>query len=106
VWSIFENVEEIAIKFDILSVPQLFLFYFLIGIVGGGVQLRPLGTAANCSPIVSAPADYDDGGIGGILTARGNLITRRKPAPSVALSVKNPTHFLDANPGCRVGNFF
>jgi hypothetical protein len=31
-----------------------------IGIVGGGVQLGPLGTAATNRPIVSAPGDYDD----------------------------------------------
>jgi hypothetical protein len=33
---------------------------FLIGIVGGGVQLGPLGTAAINRPIVSAQGDYDD----------------------------------------------
>jgi hypothetical protein len=35
--------------------------HFLIGIVGGGVQLGPLGTAATNRPIVPAPGDYDDG---------------------------------------------
>jgi hypothetical protein len=34
--------------------------YFLIGIVGGGFQLDPLGTAAINMPIVLAPGDYDD----------------------------------------------
>jgi hypothetical protein len=53
---------------------------FLIGIVGGGVQLGPLGTAATNRPIVPAPSDYDDGKIGGII-GRGNRSTRRKPAP-------------------------
>jgi hypothetical protein len=33
---------------------------FLIGTVGGGVQLGPLGTAATNRPIVPAPGDYDD----------------------------------------------
>jgi hypothetical protein len=30
-----------------------------IGIVGGGVQLGPFGTAATNRPIVPAPGDYD-----------------------------------------------
>jgi hypothetical protein len=53
---------------------------FLIGIVGGGVQLGPLGTAATNRPIVPAPGDYDDGDIGGMMIGRGNQSTRRKPA--------------------------
>jgi hypothetical protein len=50
----------------------LITFNFLIDIVGGGVQLGPLGTAATYRPIVSAPGDYDDGKIGGIMIDRGN----------------------------------
>jgi hypothetical protein len=38
-----------------------------IGIVGGGVQLGPLGTAATNRPIVPAPGDYEDGEIGGMI---------------------------------------
>jgi hypothetical protein len=57
-----------------------FLF-FLIGIVGGGVQLGPLGTAATNRPIVPAPGDYDDGEIGGTMIGKGNRSTRRKHAP-------------------------
>jgi hypothetical protein len=53
---------------------------FLIGIVGGGVQLGPLGTAATNRPIVPAPGDYDDGEIG-VMIGSGNRSTRRKPAP-------------------------
>jgi hypothetical protein len=53
---------------------------FFIGIVGGGVQLGPLGTAATNRPIVPAPRDYDDREIGGMI-GRGNQSTRRKPAP-------------------------
>jgi hypothetical protein len=34
--------------------------FFLIGIVAGGVQLGPLGTAATNRPIVPSPGDYDD----------------------------------------------
>jgi hypothetical protein len=32
--------------------------------VGGGVQLGPIGTAANNRPTVPAPGDHDDGEIG------------------------------------------
>jgi hypothetical protein len=53
---------------------------FLIGIMGGGVQLGPLSTAATNRPIVLAPGDYDVGDIDG-MTGRGNRSTRRKPAP-------------------------
>jgi hypothetical protein len=54
--------------------------FFLIGIVGCGVQLGPLGTAATNRPVVPAPGYYDDGEIGGMID-RGNCSTRRKPAP-------------------------
>jgi hypothetical protein len=47
---------------------------------GVGVQLGPLGTAATNRPIVPVPGDYDDGEFGGMI-GRGNLSTRRKPAP-------------------------
>jgi hypothetical protein len=56
------------------------LIIFLIGIVGGGVQLGPLGTAATNRPIVPAPGVYD-GEIGAMMIGRGNRSTRRKPAP-------------------------
>jgi hypothetical protein len=56
------------------------LKFFLIGIVGGGDQLGPLGTAATNRPIMPAPSDYDDGEIGGMI-GRGNRSTRRKHAP-------------------------
>jgi hypothetical protein len=54
-------------------------FYLLIGIVGDGDQLGPLGTVATNRPIVPAPGDYDDGEIGGMI-GRGNRSTRRKLA--------------------------
>jgi hypothetical protein len=54
--------------------------FFFIGIVGGEVQLGPLGTAATNRSIVPAPGDYDDREIGGMI-GRGNRSTRRKPAP-------------------------
>jgi hypothetical protein len=48
--------------------------------VEGGVHLCPFGTEATNRPIVPAPADYDDGEIGGMI-GNGNRSTRRKPAP-------------------------
>jgi hypothetical protein len=48
--------------------------------VEGGVQLGPLGTAATNRPIMPTPGDYDDGELCGMI-GRGNLNTRRKPAP-------------------------
>jgi hypothetical protein len=54
-------------------------FMLLIGIVGGGVQLDPLGTAAANRPIVPAAGDCDDEDSGGMI-GRGNRSTRRKPA--------------------------
>jgi hypothetical protein len=68
--------EQTDIRFRIVS-PYNF---FLIGIVGGGVQLGPLGTAATNRRIMPVPGDYDDGEIGGMI-GRGNQSTRRKPAP-------------------------
>jgi hypothetical protein len=51
-------------------------------LVGGGVQLGPLGTVPTDWPIVPAPGDYDDGEFGGMKIGRGNGSTRRKPAPA------------------------
>jgi hypothetical protein len=45
--------------------------FFLISIVGDGVQLGPLGTAATSRPILPAPYEYDDEEIGGMI-GRGN----------------------------------
>jgi hypothetical protein len=52
----------------------------LNGIVGGGVQLGPLSTAATSRRILPAPGDYDDGETGGMI-GRGNQSTLGKPAP-------------------------
>jgi hypothetical protein len=49
-------------------------------VVGGGVQLGPLDTAAINRLIMPAPGDYDDGEIGGMI-GRGNRSTRRKSVP-------------------------
>jgi hypothetical protein len=52
------------------------VYFFLIGIVRGGVKLGPLGTADTNRPIVPTPGDYDDGEIGGII-GKGNRSTSR-----------------------------
>jgi hypothetical protein len=57
------------------------MHFTLIEIVGGGVQLSPLGTAATNRPIVPVPGDYYGGEIGGMMIGRGNRSSRRKPAP-------------------------
>jgi hypothetical protein len=77
---------------------------FLIGIVGGGVQLGPLGTTATNKPIVPAPVDYDKGEIGGMMIGRGNRSTKRKPASVPLCPPQTPHACTDANPGRRVAN--
>jgi hypothetical protein len=57
--------------------------------VGGGVQLGPLGTAVTIRPIVPAPGDYDDGETGGMI-GRGNRNTRRKPTPVLLCPPQTP----------------
>jgi hypothetical protein len=75
--------------------------FFLNGIVAGGVQLGPLGTAATSRPIVPAPGDYDDGEIGGMI-GKGTEVLG-ETCPNAALSTTNPTCCPDANPDRRVG---
>jgi hypothetical protein len=58
--------------------------------------LGPLGTATINRGIVSAPGDYDDGKIGGMMIGRGNRSTRRKPA---AVSTTNSTCLPGREPG-------
>jgi hypothetical protein len=70
----------ICVKIKITHLPPLINYFqnvcesLKIGIVGGGVQLGPLGTGATNRPIVPAPGDYDDGEIDG-------MIGRGEPAP-------------------------
>jgi hypothetical protein len=71
--------------------------------VGGGVQLGPLGTAANSRSIVSAQGEYDDGEIDGMMIGRGNRSSRRKPAPVPLCPPQNPHACPDANAGRRGG---
>jgi hypothetical protein len=70
-----------SLSLYLLSYPDCFLGVFLIGTVGGGVQLSALGTEATNWPLVPAPGDYDDGEIGGMMIGRGNRSAPRKPAP-------------------------
>jgi hypothetical protein len=62
----------------------------------------PFGTAATISPIVPAPSDYDDGEIGGMMIARENRSTRRKPAP-VPLCPPQTPHALPGRGSGRPG---
>jgi hypothetical protein len=80
--------------------PKTKRLTFLIGIVGGGVQLGPLGTAATNRPIVPAPGDYD-GEIDGMIIGRGNRSIRRKPAPVPLCPPQTPHACPDVNPGRR-----
>jgi hypothetical protein len=70
----FETCFYILWYFAISASYAYQLDFFLIGIVGGGVQLGPLGTAATIRPLVPAPGDYDDGEIVGMI-GRGNRST-------------------------------
>jgi hypothetical protein len=78
------------------------LLFFLIRIVGGGVQLGSLGTSATNWPIVPAAGDYEDGEFGGIMIGKGNRSTSilRKPAP-----VHHKSHMTwpGSKPGRRGG---
>jgi hypothetical protein len=76
--------------------------FFLIGIVGGGIQ-GPLGTAATNRPIVPAPGDYDDGETGGMI-GRGNRSTRRKPAPVPLCPPQTPHAALTRTRAAAVGS--
>jgi hypothetical protein len=80
-------------------VGQGFFFFLIIGMVGGGVQLGPLGTAATNSPIMTAPGDYDEGEIGGMMIGRGNRSTRRKPAPVPLRPAQTPHALSGREPG-------
>jgi hypothetical protein len=46
------------------SLNRIDSFLYIIHIVGGGVQMGPLGTSATEWPNVPAPGDYDDGEFG------------------------------------------
>jgi hypothetical protein len=77
--------------------------FFLNWYSGSGVQLGPLGTAATKRPIVSAPGDYDDGEIGGMI-GRGNRSTRRKPAPVPLCQPQTPPAARTLTQAAAVGS--
>jgi hypothetical protein len=83
--------------------PLKINYIFLIGTVGCGIQLDPLGTTATNRPIVPAPGGYDDEEIGGMTIGRGNRSTQRKPAPVPLCPPQTPHACPDANPGRRRG---
>jgi hypothetical protein len=63
---------------------------FFIRIVGGGVELGPLGTSATEWPIVHTPGDCDDGEFAGMTIGGGNRSTRRKPGPGPLCPPQTP----------------
>jgi hypothetical protein len=73
--------------------------YFLIRIVGGGVQLGPLGTSATIWPTVPAPGDYEDGEFCGMMIGRVNRSTRRKPTPVPLCPPQIPHDLTGCEPG-------
>jgi hypothetical protein len=78
-------------------------FFFLIGIVGGGVQFGSLVTAATNMPIVPASGDYDDRESDGMIIGRGKPKYSDKTCPSASSYITNPTCCPDAKPGRRGG---
>jgi hypothetical protein len=72
----------------------------LFCIVGGGVQLGPLGTSATEWPIVTAPGDCDDDGeFGGMKIGRGNRSTQRNPAAAPLCPPQIPLARAGLEPG-------
>jgi hypothetical protein len=66
--------------------------------------MGPLGTAATNRPIVPAPGNYDDGEIGGMMIGKGNLSTRRKPAPVPLCPPQTPHSARKRNRAAAVGS--
>jgi hypothetical protein len=89
------DITAIVVNAISMSVSNINVI-FLIGILGGGVQLGQLGTVATNRPIVPAAK------IGGMI-GRGKPKYYKKTFPNAALSTTNPTCCLDANPGRRGG---
>jgi hypothetical protein len=66
------------------------LLLFLIRIVGGGVELGPLGTAATTRPTVPTPGDYEVGEFGGTMMV-GEAEVLGENLPQCHSVHKNPT---------------
>jgi hypothetical protein len=73
--------------------------FFLIRLVGSGVQLGPLGPSATNSRTVSVPGDYEDGESGGMMNGRRNRSTRRKPTPVPLCPPQIPHDVTGREPG-------
>jgi hypothetical protein len=84
---------------DVFCVSYVVVVLFFNCIVGGRVQLGPLGIAATDRPIVPVPGDFDDAETGGMMTGRGNRSTRRKPAPVPLCPPQTPYALPGSEPG-------
>jgi hypothetical protein len=78
---------------------QICFVFFLIRIVGVGVQLGPLGTAVTNRPVVPTSGDYDDGEMGEMMIGTGHRSTRRKPAPVPLCPPQTPHAVPGSKPG-------
>jgi hypothetical protein len=74
-------------------------FFFLILIVGVGVQLGPLGTSAPSSPIVPTPGDYEDGQFGWTMIGRGTEVVGENLPQCNFVHHKSHMIWLGTNPG-------
>jgi hypothetical protein len=78
-------------------------YNFFNGVVRGGVQLGPIGTAVTNRHIMPAPGDYYDEEIAGMI-GRGNRSTRRKPAPVPLCPPQTPHAALTRPRAAAVGS--
>jgi hypothetical protein len=69
--------------------------FFLIGIVGGGVQLGPPSTSATNWPPVPAPGDYEDGEF---ILVREIEVLERKPTPVPLCAPQIPNDLTGCEP--------
>jgi hypothetical protein len=65
--------------------------------------LSPLGTVVTNRPIVPAPGDHGDGEFGGMI-GKGNLSTRRNPAPVLLCSPQTPYTLRTRTRAAAVGS--
>jgi hypothetical protein len=81
------------------------IIYIFFNLYSGGWNPRSTRHCGHQWPIVAAPADYDDGEIGGMI-GRGHRNTRRKPAPVPLCTPQTPhaarTRTRDAAMGSSV----